>query len=110
MIRRPPRSTLFPYTTLSRSMSGNGFSRYGSEGRSGAGTLDRHRLGPALAASVEHAETSQARILRASEEASLQLVERRFGRGDSIYEAGDPDDRLYFLLSGTVRIYRNYGY
>src|SRR2546425_11205255 len=31
MIRRPPRSTLFPYTTLFRSRRCNGFARY--EGR-----------------------------------------------------------------------------
>src|SRR2546427_6772690 len=29
MIRRPPRSTLFPYTTLFRSSSGRGIWRYG---------------------------------------------------------------------------------
>src|SRR2546426_818446 len=29
MIRRPPRSTLFPYTTLFRSITGNGFANLG---------------------------------------------------------------------------------
>src|SRR3712207_7729121 len=37
MIRRPPRSTLFPYTTLFRSRR---------EGECGSGLEDRHRLGP----------------------------------------------------------------
>ena len=91
-------------------MSSNGFSRYSSDGRNGTGTLDRPRLGRALVTAVKHAGASQARILREFEEASLQMVERRFGPGDCIYAAGDPDDRLYFLLSGTVRLYRTYGY
>src|SRR5437588_9458184 len=34
MIRRPPRSTLFPYTTLFRSPAGK-LRRYGAEGRGG---------------------------------------------------------------------------
>src|SRR3989440_558117 len=35
MIRRPPRSTLFPYTTLFRSCSGGGRRRIGSSGERG---------------------------------------------------------------------------
>src|SRR2546426_4053754 len=37
MIRRPPRSTLFPYTTLFRSRAGEGRSRGGEEGRGRGG-------------------------------------------------------------------------
>src|SRR3712207_9410352 len=33
MIRRPPRSTLFPYTTLFRSMSGNSTSKTETQGQ-----------------------------------------------------------------------------
>src|SRR3712207_7220939 len=33
MIRRPPRSTLFPYTTLFRSLVGRGGSGFGGGGR-----------------------------------------------------------------------------
>ena len=95
-------------------MSSNGLSRYSSSGSNGSGasgTLDGPPPGRALAAAVvERAPTSQASILREFEGASLQLVERRFGPGGTIYEAGDPDDKLYFLLSGTVRLYRTYGY
>src|SRR5256885_8393712 len=36
MIRRPPRSTLFPYTTLFRSTSGRCCSRHSRSGRSPA--------------------------------------------------------------------------
>jgi CRP/FNR family transcriptional regulator, global nitrogen regulator len=43
------------------------------------------------------------------EEAGLRAVERRFRPKDTIFTPGDPDDQLYFLLSGIVRLYRNYG-
>ncbi len=43
------------------------------------------------------------------EEAGLRVVERRFGPRDTIFTPGDPDDQLYFLLSGTVRLYKIYG-
>ena len=43
------------------------------------------------------------------ERAGLRTVERRFGPKDTIFTPGDPDDQLYFLLSGTVRLYKIYG-
>jgi CRP/FNR family transcriptional regulator len=43
------------------------------------------------------------------EEVGLRAVERRFGPRDMIFTPGDPDDQLYFLLSGTVRLYKYYG-
>jgi CRP/FNR family transcriptional regulator, global nitrogen regulator len=43
------------------------------------------------------------------EEVGLRVVERRFGPKDIIFTPGDPDDQLYFLLSGTVRLYKIYG-
>jgi CRP-like cAMP-binding protein len=43
------------------------------------------------------------------EEAGLRAVERRFSPKDTIFTPGDPDDQLYFLLSGTVRLYKIYG-
>lgn len=92
-------------------MSSNGILRYSRNGQRGTGTvtLDPPRTGQALAA-AEHPEAPQARILREFEEASLRLIERRFDPGDTIYAAGEPDDKLYFLLSGTVRLYKTYGY
>src|SRR3712207_7523807 len=47
MIRRPPRSTLFPYTTLFRSVQGPGRQRAAQEERRArhAGDLDRGQLG-----------------------------------------------------------------
>ena len=43
------------------------------------------------------------------ERAGLRTVERRFDPKDTIFTPGDPDDQLYFLLSGTVRLYKIYG-
>ncbi len=47
--------------------------------------------------------------LKDFEEAGLRFVERRFGPKDTIFTPGDPDDQLYFLLSGTIRLYKIYG-
>src|SRR2546425_7543746 len=51
MIRRPPRSTLFPYTTLFRSFILLGISRRsnGTQGRSDNGIGHRGTLGPSRA-------------------------------------------------------------
>jgi CRP/FNR family transcriptional regulator, global nitrogen regulator len=43
------------------------------------------------------------------EKAGLRVVERRFEPKDTIFTPGDPDDQLYFLLSGAVRLYKIYG-
>src|SRR5256885_8444240 len=45
MIRRPPRSTLFPYTTLFRSQRRRGIAEVGRE--VGRGRTQAHRPGPA---------------------------------------------------------------
>src|SRR5690349_23937544 len=42
MIRRPPRSTLFPYTTLFRSQGGEGPRRQDGQGVQGAQRRSRH--------------------------------------------------------------------
>ena len=43
------------------------------------------------------------------EEAGVRVAERRFGAKDLIFAPGDPDGQLYFLLEGTVRLYKIYG-
>jgi len=43
------------------------------------------------------------------EDADIRVAERRFDRKDVIFAPGDPDDHLYFLLSGTVRLFKIYG-
>jgi CRP-like cAMP-binding protein len=43
------------------------------------------------------------------ERAGMRVVERRFKAKDTIFTPGDPDDQLYFLLEGPVRLYKIYG-
>ena len=43
------------------------------------------------------------------ERVGVRIVERRFMAKDVIFAPGDPDDQLYFLLKGTVRLYKFYG-
>ena len=42
-------------------------------------------------------------------EMGVPLAARRFSAKDLIFAPGDPDAHLYFLLSGTVRLYKIYG-
>ena len=43
------------------------------------------------------------------EGAGIRVAERRFAAKDKIFAPGDPDNQLYFLLEGTVRLYKIYG-
>ena len=43
------------------------------------------------------------------ERAGVRVAERRFGEKDTIFAPGDPDNLLYILLEGTVRLYKIYG-
>ncbi len=43
------------------------------------------------------------------ENASIRAVERCFKARDLIFAPGDPDNQLYFLLEGTIRLYKLYG-
>src|SRR2546421_6156127 len=58
MIRRPPRSTLFPYTTLFRSPSGGASS---GKRRSASRVLRRRKTRDALRRSEEHTSELQSR-------------------------------------------------
>src|SRR2546422_2404215 len=71
MIRRPPRSTLFPYTTLFRSLSVRRPALVGSEA-AGAGVNDRY-----TAAARRHQGVTGQRAARArSEEHTSELQSR----------------------------------
>src|SRR3712207_8494212 len=76
MIRRPPRSTLFPYTTLFRSRAGRGLLRYLArqdhdlQGASGAGL-------PAWGAGGADPDNGRARDRR-SEEHTSELQSRQY--------------------------------
>src|SRR5215213_8926133 len=43
------------------------------------------------------------------ENAGIRAVERCFKARDLIFAPGDPDNQLFFLLEGTVRLYKLYG-
>src|SRR5215213_12043102 len=43
------------------------------------------------------------------EGAGIRVAERRLAAKDMIFAPGDPDDQVYFLLEGTVRLYKIYG-
>jgi CRP/FNR family transcriptional regulator, global nitrogen regulator len=64
---------------------------------------------------VHHAGASAATAtpqylgLEDFERAGVRVAERRFGARDTIFTPGDPDGQLYFLLEGTVRLYKIYG-
>src|SRR5919112_5776661 len=47
--------------------------------------------------------------LKNFEEAGIRVAERRYGAEDVVFAPGDPDEHLYFVLSGTVRLYKLYG-
>lgn len=47
--------------------------------------------------------------LKDFEEAGVRVSERVYKAKDTIFAPGDPDRQLYFVLSGTVRLYRIYG-
>src|SRR3712207_8927568 len=75
MIRRPPRSTLFPYTTLFRSVPGGRTCGSGSPATDTASTLPapRPRTTPILSA----AEGAGAAVAR-SEEHTSELQSRQY--------------------------------
>src|SRR5260370_32504878 len=75
MIRRPPRSTLFPYTTLFRS---HGFARPSSirgDHRAGGGHVFENRVGETFGAGAKHAHFRERSEEHTSElQSHLNLV------------------------------------
>ena len=65
--------------------------------------LGYHLEGPATTATLQYLG------LEDFEEVGVRVAERRFGAKDLIFAPGDPDGQLYFLLEGTVRLYKIYG-
>ncbi len=43
------------------------------------------------------------------EQAGVRVLERYFKAKETIFSPGDPDEQLYFLLKGSVRLYKLYG-
>ncbi len=72
------------------------------------GEVSRKMLKPYVATPAVTAD-SRHLVLEDFERAGIRAVERRFAARDTIFAPGDPDDQLYFLLEGTVRLYKIYG-
>src|SRR3712207_6946343 len=84
MIRRPPRSTLFPYTTLFRSNT----RRHGR-------FADGSRLPQRARASVEHGR--RARRPRVSGTHLLPVLLPRYGNGDRKEHTSELQSRQYLV-------------
>jgi CRP/FNR family transcriptional regulator, global nitrogen regulator len=70
----------------------------------GSGKVLRHHVGvPAATATPQYLD------LQDFESAGVRVAERSFSAKDLIFAPGDPDGQLYFLLEGTVRLYKIYG-
>ena len=53
--------------------------------------------------------TQQASLLECLEASGVPLIERRYSPGQHPYMRGDPDEGLWFLLAGTLEVYKFYG-
>src|SRR2546423_10716169 len=73
MIRRPPRSTLFPYTTLFRSLRGEALRTPGIPGVRSASPLGLPCLPPDFSASSRFASYSGCKDAARSEEHTSEL-------------------------------------
>src|SRR2546426_12642494 len=102
MIRRPPRSTLFPYTTLFRSDPGAGEGRWplADPGREGGQVrrvlLSLAALGFAVAAA---AATPEDRLSAVFEAIEANRVDEALKRGDALLR-DYPNFRLAYLVRG----------
>src|SRR3989449_6256302 len=114
MIRRPPRSTLFPYTTLFRSHELRAFPRVHNAGQSIRGVQDhvpRAARAPAVCAAVHAARGAAPRGPRplpagtagAAEAAGEHAVRGRVVAGDRVASAGDRELRVGRRIVGAVQ-------
>lgn len=69
----------------------------------------RGEAGDTPAASAVGSPPPEVLLLREIEGAGLRVSERGYRTGESLWSPGDPDDRLLFVVSGVVRVYRTYG-
>src|ERR687894_1324353 len=74
-----------------------------SRGEESRKMLGYHLEGPATTAPPKYLG------LEDFERAGVRVAERRFGAKDLIFAPADPAGQLYFLLEGTVRLYKIYG-
>jgi CRP-like cAMP-binding protein len=48
-------------------------------------------------------------LLAGLEASGVPVIERRYSPGEHPYMRGDPDEGLWFLLEGTLEVYKSYG-
>src|SRR3712207_8519410 len=100
MIRRPPRSTLFPYTTLFRSVEGEALAARGARGHdrvpAAAERLPRLRLVP-----VERRDP--LRDARGGD-AGVEVVRERLGAGRSEEHTSELQSRQYLVCRLLLEI------
>jgi CRP/FNR family transcriptional regulator, global nitrogen regulator len=53
--------------------------------------------------------SQQASLLECLEASGVPVIERRYAPGEHPYMHGDPDEGLWFLLAGTLKVYKLYG-
>jgi CRP/FNR family transcriptional regulator, cyclic AMP receptor protein len=53
--------------------------------------------------------TRQASLLEFLGASGVPVIERRYSPGEHPYMCGDPDEGLWFLLEGTLEVYKFYG-
>src|SRR3712207_8927747 len=85
MIRRPPRSTLFPYTTLFRSMGypTKGVEKLVARGLGIRERIQSRRANLALTAALEHYTATLAETIMSSEPAREMFEDRKSTRLNS---------------------------
>ena len=72
-------------------------------------TIDRRLDIPATSRREgEFSDAPERRILDEFKRSGLRMGEKCYSRGEMIFTPGDPDEHLYFVLSGTVRVYKTY--
>lgn len=72
-------------------------------------TIDRRLDIPvALRQEGGFSDAPERRILDEFKRGGLRMGEKCYSRGEMIFTPGDPDEHLYFVLSGTVRVYKTY--
>jgi CRP-like cAMP-binding protein len=54
-------------------------------------------------------EAPVAFVLSSLEKAGMPIAERRFEAEETIYIRGDPDQHLYFVSEGVIKLYKSYG-
>src|SRR2546430_4376034 len=101
MIRRPPRSTLFPYTTLFRSEGTEaGKVKHFGLSEAGAQTIRRaHAVQPVTARSEEHTSELQS---QSNLVCRLLLEKKKNGIGKTVYGSYQSDAPPSRLLQSAV--------